>query len=134
MDISWLKANPAKTLTNGDWMLSPSRTASSRRGDPTVLGTANQTHRKSISWPTTRGRDVSKSILKEFTIVFNEIQCIVIRNSKLAGPRRSASRWISWHRKTTPTVKPREEYLRYHKYWYLTLNKSGLGFLYILGI
>ena len=28
------------------------------------------------------------------------------RNSKLAGPRRSASKWISWHRKTTPTVYP----------------------------
>ena len=27
-------------------------------------------------------------------------------NSKLGGPRRSASRWISWHRKTTPTAHP----------------------------
>ena len=33
-----------------------------------------------------RGRDVSKRILMEFTIAFNEIQYIVIRNSKLAGP------------------------------------------------
>ena len=47
-----------------------------------------------------------KRILKEFTIVYNEIQHIVIRNSKLAGPRRSASQWISWHRKTTPTAHP----------------------------
>ena len=60
-------------------------------GDPTVLGTAKRTHRKSISWPTTRGRDVSKRIMMEFTSVSNEIQYIVIRNSKLAGPRRSAS-------------------------------------------
>ena len=103
---SWLKANPVKILVNGDWMLSPSRTTSSRRGDPTVLGTAKPTHRKSISWAITRGRDVSKRILKEFTIVSNEIQYIVIRNSKLAGPRRSASRWTSWHRKTTPTAHP----------------------------
>ncbi len=36
----------------------------------------------------------------------NEIQNIVIRNSKLAGPRRSASRRINWHRKTTPTAHP----------------------------
>ena len=36
--------------------------------------------------------------------VFNEIQYIVIRNSKLAGPRRSASQWMNWHRKTTPTA------------------------------
>ena len=106
MDISWLKANSAKILVNGDWMLSPSRTTSSRKEDTTVLGTAKQTHRNSISWPTTRGRDVSERILMEFTIVSNEIQFFVIRNSKLAGPRRSASRWISWHRKTTPTAHP----------------------------
>ena len=31
-------------------------------------------HRKSISWPTKRGRDVSKRNLMEFTIVSNEIQ------------------------------------------------------------
>ena len=87
-------------------MLSPSRTTSSRRGDPMVLGTAKPTHRKSILLHTTRGRDVSKRILMEFTIASNEIQYIVIRNSKLAGPRRSASQWISWHRKTTSTAHP----------------------------
>ena len=66
-----------------------------------VLGTAKLKHRKSISWPTTRGGDVS-NILMEFTIASNEIQHIVIRKSKLAGPRRSASRWISWHKKISP--------------------------------
>ena len=30
----------------------------------------------------------------------------MIRNSKLAGLRRSASQWINWHRKTTPTAYP----------------------------
>ena len=50
------------------------------------------------------GRDVSKRTVMEFTIVSNEIQYIVIRNSKLAGPRRSASQWINWHRKNTPTA------------------------------
>ena len=72
VDISWLKANPTTNLTNGDWMLSQSRTTSSRMGDPTVLGTAKPKHRKSILWPTTRGRVVSKRITKEFTIVFKE--------------------------------------------------------------
>ena len=37
--------------------------------------------------------DVSKRNLKEFTIVSNEIQYIVIRNSKLAGPKKRALRW-----------------------------------------
>ena len=98
--------NPAKVFTNGDGMLSQPRTWSSRRGDPVVLGTVELRHRKSISWPTMRGGDVSKRNLKEFTIASNEIQHIVIRNSKLAGPRRSASQWIKWHRKTTPTAHP----------------------------
>ena len=106
-------------------MLSQSRTVSLRRGDLVVLGTAKLRHRMSISWPTTRGRDVSQRILMEFTIVSNEIHCIVIRNSKLAGPRSSASRWISWHRKTTPTAPSSEEYERHKKNWYISLNKSG---------
>ena len=53
-----------------------------------------------------RKRCIKKRILKEFTIVSNEIQYIVIRNSNLAGLRRSASQWINWHRKTTPTAHP----------------------------
>ena len=35
-------------------------------------------------------KEYSKEITKEFTIAFHETQYIVIRNSKLAGPRRSA--------------------------------------------
>ena len=46
-------------------------------------------------WPVPRGRDVSKRILMEFTVVSNEILNILICNSKLAGPRRNASRWIN---------------------------------------
>ena len=87
-------------------MFSQSRTTSSERGDFAVLGTAKLRHRKSILWPTTRGGDVSKRNKMEFTIVSNEIQFFVIRNSKLAGPRRSASQWINWHRKTTLTAYP----------------------------
>ena len=77
-----------------------------------VLGTVKLKHRNSTISSSTRGRDVAKgpmvkkNITKEFTIVFYETQYIVIRNSKLAGPRRSASKWINWHRKTTLTVYP----------------------------
>ena len=64
-----------------------------QEGDPTMLGTAKQTHRKSTMWPTTRGRDVSKEIVKKLS---------VCRDSqlKMARPRRSAPQWINWHRKT----------------------------------
>ena len=82
------------------YLLKESEATLSRRGDLEVLGTAKLRHRKSISLPTTRGRDVCKRNLKEFTIASNEIQHIVTRNSKFAGLRRSASRWINWHRKT----------------------------------
>ena len=75
--------------------------------------------------PTTRGRDVSKRIMMELTIVSNEIQCIVTRNSKLPGPSRSASQWINWHRKATPTAFPYDEYERCQKNWYISMNKSG---------
>ena len=52
--------------------------------------------------------------LKEFTIVSHEIQYIVIRNSKLVGPQEDHSYCPS-----------SEEYERYRKNWYITLNKSG---------
>ena len=125
MDISRLKANPAKIFTHGDGMLSQSRTTSSERCDLVVFGTAKLRHRKSISWSTTRGRDVLKRILMEFTIVSKETQNIVIRNVKLAGLRRSASRWISWHRKTTLAAHLLREYERYRKNWYYLPDQIG---------
>ena len=42
--------------------------------------------------------------MDQFTIVSYETQYIVIRNSKLAGPSKSGSKWRNWHRKTTPTI------------------------------
>ena len=107
-----LKANPANKFTNFNWMFYLSRTTSSRRCDPMVLGTVKLEHRNSTISFSTRERDAAKyltarkNITKEFTIVFYETQQIVIRNSKLAGPSRSASKWISWHRRITPTVYP----------------------------
>ena len=121
-----MKANPAKIFTNGDWMpLSQSRTMSSGRCDLVVLGTAKLRHRSSISWPTTRGGDVSNRILMEFTIASNEIQYIVIRNSNMTGPRRSASRWINWHKKTIPIAHALRSMREKRKNWYISLNKSG---------
>ena len=64
--------NPADIFTNGDWMLSQSRTMSSRRSDLVVLGTVKLKHRRSTSWPIMRGEDVSNRILKESTIAFRK--------------------------------------------------------------
>ena len=91
-----------------------------------VLGTAKLKHRMSILWPTTRGRDVSKEITKEFTIVSYETQFFVIRNSKLSGPRRK--KCIAMEKLAQEDHSYRlshEEYLRHQKHWYLTLDKSG---------
>ena len=57
---------------------------------------------------TTPFSDDSKAMIREMDNVelFVETQHIVIHNSKLAGPRRSASQWINWHRKTTPIANP----------------------------
>ena len=77
-----------------------------------VLGTVKLKHGNSTISPSTRGRDVAKeltarkNITKEFTIVFFETKFFVNRNSKLDGPSRSASKWISWHRRITPTIYP----------------------------
>ena len=77
-----------------------------------VLGTVKLKHRNSTLSLSTRGRDVAKELTarknftKEFTIVFYETKYIVNRNSQLAGPRRSASKWINSHRRITPTVYP----------------------------
>ena len=102
VDISWRKwIQPTFSPMATGCSLNPAL-RHQERWDPTVLGTAKLKHRKSISWLTMHGGDVSKWIFMEFTIASNEIQHIVIRNSKLDGLRRSASRWTNQHRKTTP--------------------------------
>ena len=120
-----LKANPAKILTYGDWMLSQSRTTSSRRRDPTVLGTAKLKHRKSIFVAhNARKRCIKKNYEgihdrfqrdpvyrgSQLKIGWTEEKCIAM--DKLAQEDHSYR--LSY-----------EEYERYQKHWYLTLNKSG---------
>ena len=106
-------------------MLSQSRTTSLKRDDLVVLGTAKPTHRNSFSWPTTRGGDVSKIILMEFTIVSNEIQYIVIRNSKIGWTEEKCIEMDKFDQDDHSYRLSYEEYVRYQKHWYLTLNKSG---------
>ena len=62
-------------------MLSQFRIMSSKKGDPTVLGTAKPKHRKSILWLTTSERDVSK---KNFEGIHDRFQRDpVFRDSQL---------------------------------------------------
>ena len=98
----------------------------SRRSDTMVLGTVKLKQRNSTISPSMRGRDVAKeltakiNITKEFAIVSYETQFIVIRNSKLAGPSRSASKWIKLAQEDHSYRQFREEFQRYQKHWYLT--------------
>ena len=107
-DISWLKSEPNQNFSL--WRLDAlfkSRTMSSERRDRVVLGTGKtEAQKEHFVAHNARKRCIKKRISMELTTVSNEIQYIVIRNSKLAGPRRSASQRINWHRKTTPTVYP----------------------------
>ena len=113
------------TMTLSNVVNSQSRTTSSKRDDFEVLGTAKLSHRNSISWPTTRGGNVSKRIMMEFTIVsqrdpenrdsqlevgWTEEKCIEM--DKLAQENHSYG----------PSS---EEYERYKKNWCISLNKSG---------
>ena len=59
------------------------------------------------------GGDVSKWNLKEFTIASNKIQHIVIRNSKLAGLRKSASRWPKLGQENHSYCPSSKEFERY---------------------
>ena len=96
-----------KLITNGGCMLSQSRTTSSKWSDLVVLGTAKRKQKKAVSYRPQCAEEMSqKKITVEFTIASNEMEHIVISNSKLVGQRRSASRWISWHKKTIPIAHP----------------------------
>ena len=119
-----MKANPANIFTKGDWMLSQSRTASLQRCNLVVLGTAKLWHRSSISWPTTRGRDVSQN--------FDGIHDRFQRDSE----NRDSQLKIGWteekgiemdelaqeNHSYCPSSK---EYERCMENWYISLNKSG---------
>ena len=126
MDISWLKANPAKIFINGDWMLSQSRTTSSERGDLVVLGTAKLRPRNSISWPTTRGRDVSK---KNVVGIHDRFQRDpVYRDSQLKKIGWTEEKCIEMDKLAQEDhsfCPSSEEYERYKKNWCVSLNKSG---------
>ena len=89
-----------------------------------VLGTVKLKHRKSTMWPTTRGRDVSNEITKEFTIVSFVTQYIVIRNSKIGWTEEKCIEMDKLAQENYTCCPSSEEYLRYQKHWYLTLNKS----------
>ena len=85
-----------------------------------VLSTVKLKHRNSTISLSTRRRGVAKeltarkNITKEFTIVFYEIQFIVIRNSKLAGSSKSPSKWML-AQEDHPCCPSSEEFERYRK-------------------
>ena len=50
VDMSWFESESSRGIfTNGDWMVSQSRTTSSERSDLVVIGTVKLKHRSSIS-------------------------------------------------------------------------------------
>ena len=85
----------------------------------------NLRHRKSTMWPTTRKRCLKRNYEGIHDRFLRDPVYCDSQLKKLAGPRKSASQWINWHKKDHSNCLSREEYLRYQKHWYLTMNKSG---------
>ena len=96
-----------------------------------VLGTVKLKHRNRATSPSTRGRDVAeeltarKNITREFTIVFYETKYIVIRNSKIGWTAQKCIEMDKLAQEDHSYRLSRDEFQRYQKQWYLTLNKSG---------
>ena len=123
-DISWLKASPTKNLTNLGWMLSLSRTTSSRRchlmarhGRTEAQKEHFIAHNARRRCPKQKFEGIHDRFLKDSTyrdlqlkIGWTEETCIAM--DKLAQEDHSYC----------PLP---EEFDRYRKNWYLTLNKSG---------
>ena len=90
-----------------------------------VLGTAKLRHRQSISWPTTRGRDASKELAKEFMIVSYETQLYRDSQLKIGWTEQKCIEMDKLAQEDHSYRLSRDEFQRYQKLWYLTLNKSG---------
>ena len=72
-----------------------------------------------------RGGDVSKRNSKEFTIASNEIQHIVIRNSKIGWTDEKCIEMDKVAQENHSYYPSSEEHERYRKNWYISVNKSG---------
>ena len=96
-----------------------------------MLRTVKVKHRNSTISTSTRGRDVAKELtarkntMKEFTIVFFETKYIVNRNSKIGWTEQKCIEMDKLAQEDPSYRLSREEFQRYQKHWYLTLNKSG---------
>ena len=120
-----MKANPATILTNGDWTLFRPRTTSSRRGDPKVLGTAN-TEAQKEHYVAHNAR--KRCIQKNYEGIYDRFERDPVR--------RDSQLKIGWTEETCIVMDKlaqedhsyrlsHEEYERYQKNWYISLNKSG---------
>ena len=96
-----------------------------------VLGTVELKHRSSTISPSTRGRDVAKqltarkNISKEFTIVFLRDQVYRDSEVKIGWTEQKCIEMDKVALEDHSCRLSRDEFQRYQKQWYLTLNKSG---------
>ena len=77
-------------------------------------------NKETIMLPIIWERDASRGILKGFTIASWKILNFVDLNSNM---KKSVSRWTRTRRKISRMTQ--EEYFRYRKNWWISLNKSG---------
>ena len=122
---SRLKTNPVKNVTNGDWMLSPSRTTSSKKERPRGARHCRTDAQKEHFVAITRGRDVSKRILMEFTIALQRDPVHRDSQLKIGWTEEKCIAMDKLAQEDHSYCPSSEEYERYKKNWYISLNKSG---------
>ena len=125
VDISWLKANPAKIFTNDDWMLSQSRTTPSKRGDLVVLGKAKLRHRNSsFLGHNARRRCITKNF-DEFHDRFQRDSVYRDSELKIGWTEEKSIEMDKLAQEDHSCCPTSEEYEKCKKNWHISLNKSG---------
>ena len=117
--------NPADIFTNGDWMLSQSRTTSSRRGDLVVLGTVKQRHKKE-HFLAHNAR--TRCIKKKFEGIHDRfLRDPTYRDSqlKIGWTEEKCIEMDRLAQENHSYCPSSEEFETHNKNWYTSLNKSG---------
>ena len=125
VDISWERIDSAEISSDGHWIFSQSPTMSFRRGDLMAIVMGRLKNKDNTKLPIIWERDASKDFLKEFTIVSRTIQHFVNRFSALIELKKYASRWTKDAQKDVTYRMSQDEYFRYKKNWWISLNTCG---------
>ena len=125
MDTSLVESESSQKFHQWRLDASQSRNTSSERVDLVVLGTVKLKHRKSISWPNNARR---RCLKKKFEGIHGRfLREPVFRNSqfKIGWTEGKCIEMDKLAQENHSYCPSSEEFERFRKNWYITLNKSG---------